>query len=106
MNHFGISIQSYQLLRQTLKEVPEIEKVIMELSWVREVAVLGVKDTQWGEAGHAYVVAKDPTLYNLEALSNHCSVNLAKFKIPKQFTQLNDLPKGDSGKILKRLINQ
>lgn len=29
MNHFGISIQSYQLLRQTLKDVPEIEKVII-----------------------------------------------------------------------------
>ena len=29
MNHFGISIQSYQLLRQALKDVPEIEKVII-----------------------------------------------------------------------------
>ncbi len=84
----------------------EIEKVILELPWVKEAAVVGVADPQWGESGHAYVVASSPAQFNLLQLQQHCAVNLAKFKIPKYFTQLDDLPKGDSGKILKRLINQ
>ena len=82
----------------------EIEKTILELEWVKEVAVLGFPDPQWGEVGHAYVVAKDSSQFNEVQLTQHCLQNLAKFKIPKYFTSLADLPKGDSGKILKRQI--
>ena len=82
----------------------EIEKTILELSWVKEVAVLGAEDPQWGEVGHAYVVPKKMDLFNQQQLNEHCQQNLAKFKIPKYFTVMNDLPKGDSGKILKRQI--
>ena len=84
----------------------EIEKTILEVSWVKEVAVLGAEDPQWGEVGHAYVVPRATDLYNQTQLSEHCQQNLAKFKIPKYFTMMNDLPKGDSGKILKRQIQQ
>ena len=84
----------------------EIEKTILELTWIKEVAVIGHQDAQWGEVGHAYVVAKEGHLFNQDHLLQHCSENLAKFKIPKYFTEMQDLPKGDSGKILKRLINQ
>ncbi len=84
----------------------EIEKVLLELPWVKEAAVLGVADPQWGESGHAYVVPLSEVQFNLSELQQHCAVNLAKFKIPKYFTQMQDLPKGDSGKILKRLIPQ
>lgn len=84
----------------------EIEKVLLELPWVKEAAVLGVVDPQWGESGHAYVVPRSEGQFNLYELQHHCAVNLAKFKIPKYFTQMQDLPKGDSGKILKRLIPQ
>lgn len=84
----------------------EIEKIILEILWVKEVAVLGLADPQWGEVGHAYVVAKNPELFNQEQLNQHCQQNLAKFKIPKYFTAMADLPKGDSGKILKRQIVQ
>ncbi len=84
----------------------EIEKVLLELPWVKEAAVLGVQDPQWGESGHAYVVPRSEIQFNLSELQQHCAVNLAKFKIPKYFTQMQDLPKGDSGKILKRLIPQ
>jgi acyl-CoA synthetase (AMP-forming)/AMP-acid ligase II len=33
-----------------------------------------------------------------------CLVGLAKYKVPKQFQFVNDLPKGDSGKVLKRAL--
>ena len=82
----------------------EVEKTILEISWVKEVAVIGAQDSQWGEVGHAYVVPKDPLLFDQKQLTDYCSLNLAKFKIPKFFTAMADLPKGDSGKILKRKI--
>lgn len=84
----------------------EIEKVIQQLPWVAEVAVIGVKNPQWGEVGHAFVVAKEFDQYNLEDLQKHCEKNLAKFKNPKIYTQMKELPKGDSGKILKRKLTE
>ncbi len=84
----------------------EIEKTILELQWVKEVAVLGAEDSQWGEVGHAYVVPASTELYSQTQLTEHCQLNLAKFKIPKYFTMMSELPKGDSGKILKRQIVQ
>lgn len=83
----------------------EIEKIISEIPWVHEVAVIGVQDPQWGEVGHAYLAVKAGQAFNQEALVIHCQNNLAKFKIPKFFTELKELPKGDSGKILKRLLS-
>lgn len=83
----------------------EIEKIISEVPWVHEVAVIGVKDPQWGEVGHAYLAVKAGHTFSQEKLLEHCQNNLAKFKIPKFFTELKELPKGDSGKILKRLLS-
>ncbi|MBC7465220.1 MAG: AMP-binding protein [Bdellovibrio sp.] len=83
----------------------EVEKVLSEVPWVHEVAVVGVKDPQWGEVGHAYLAVKAGQTFDQAMLVEHCQANLAKFKIPKFFTELKELPKGDSGKILKRLLN-
>lgn len=82
---------------------PELEQVIRTLPGVREVAVIGVPDEKWGEVGKAFVV-KDRADLSADELQAHCMKNLAKFKIPKFFVFLNELPKGDSGKILKRKL--
>ncbi len=81
----------------------ELEQVIQQLPWVRESAVIGVKDEQWGEVGHAFVSVKSEH-FDENELREHCLKNLAKFKNPKFFTCLPDLPKGESGKILKRKL--
>ncbi|MBC7741125.1 MAG: AMP-binding protein, partial [Bdellovibrionaceae bacterium] len=81
----------------------EIEQVLQQLDWVQEAAVIGVKDEQWGEVGHAYIVTKNNS-FDETAIRAHCAENLAKFKNPKYFTMLKELPKGDSGKILKRKL--
>lgn len=82
---------------------PELEQVIRRLPGVREVAVIGVPDEKWGEAGLAFIV-KDRNDLTEEDLRAHCLKNLAKFKIPRQFIFMDELPKGDSGKILKRKL--
>lgn len=80
----------------------EVEQVISLLPQVREVAVIGVPDDKWGEVGKAFLVCSSPL--SEEDLINHCHKNLAKFKCPKHFEFMAELPKGDSGKILKRLL--
>lgn len=83
----------------------EVEKVIRSLNGVREVAVLGVPDEKWGESGRAFVsLEKGYETLTEKDLAEHCSKFLAKFKIPKEFVFLSDLPKGDSGKILKKSL--
>jgi fatty-acyl-CoA synthase len=83
----------------------ELEQVIQQLTWVKEAAVIGVIDDQWGEVGHAFVSVKADH-YDEKELREHCLKNLAKFKNPKFFTKLLELPKGDSGKILKRKLTE
>ncbi len=82
----------------------ELEQVLRTCAGVREVAIIGVADEKWGEVGKAFVVRSAASLTE-ENLREHCLKNLAKFKIPKYFTFLESLPKGDSGKILKRKLH-
>ena len=82
---------------------PELEQVLRHHPGVREVAVIGVPDSKWGEVGKAFIVKEDKALSE-DSLNDYCLKNLAKFKIPKYFVFVNELPKGDSGKILKRKL--
>ena len=82
----------------------EIEKVLMQHPTLREAAVVGVADEQWGEVGHAYVSLKAGADFNEAQLRQFLMSHLAKFKNPKYVTVMKDLPKGDSGKILKRQL--
>jgi len=82
----------------------ELEKVLRAATGVREVAVIGVQDAKWGEVGKAFIVAEENSGLTEGQLLDHCHKNLAKFKIPRYFQFVKDLPKGDSGKILKRKL--
>lgn len=83
---------------------PELEQVLRHLDGVLEVAVVGVPDSKWGEVGKAFIVKNNSSVLTEEKLNDYCAKNLAKFKIPKYFVFVNELPKGDSGKILKRKL--
>lgn len=86
----------------------EIEQVLRLYPGVHETAVIGVSDPQWGEVGKAYISIEKPIRDQrppqdfIEGLKEHCQKNLAKFKIPKHFEIIDELPKSESGKILKR----
>ncbi len=79
----------------------EVERVIMQLSWVKEVAVIGLQNDKWGEVGQAFV-SSDKSQFNESELREHCSKNLAKFKVPQTFHWIQELPKSGAGKVLKR----
>ena len=85
----------------------EVEKVLRSLPIVREAAVIGVEDSKWGEVGKAFVTLEETTSkMDQEAIKvqilDYCMAHLAKFKIPKYIQFLDSLPKGESGKILKK----
>ncbi|MCB9072983.1 MAG: long-chain fatty acid--CoA ligase [Bdellovibrionaceae bacterium] len=81
----------------------ELEQVLRRHPGIVEAAVIGVPDEKWGEVGKAFVVSKNKDLTS-DDVREYCIKNLAKFKVPKYFEFLDTLPKGDSGKILKRAL--
>jgi 2-furoate---CoA ligase len=83
----------------------EVEEVLARHPRVRDVAVIGETDEKWGERVVAFVVRADPGLTAV-ALDRHCleSAELAKFKRPRRFVFVEEIPKTASGKILRRLL--
>ena len=79
----------------------EIEKFLYTHNSIKEVAVIGVPDSKWGEVGKAFVVIKNNEQLSREEIINFCVGNLAKYKIPKYVEILDNIPKTDAGKINK-----
>jgi acyl-CoA synthetase (AMP-forming)/AMP-acid ligase II len=83
----------------------EVEAVIYKNPAVREVAVFGIPDSQWGELVTACIVLKPGMVLSAGDLTSHCRQFLANYKIPRrvEFSD-TELPKSGSGKILKRML--
>lgn len=79
----------------------EIEEVIARHPKVSEAAVIGVESELSGEAVKAYVVARDSSL-SKDELITHCRRNLTAYKVPKLVEFVEELPKSNVGKILRR----
>lgn len=80
----------------------EIEDCIYELGEVAEVAVVGLPDERWIEAVTAVVVLKEGTELTAETVRAHVKSRLADFKVPKRVDFVAELPRNQSGKLLKR----
>lgn len=78
----------------------EVERVLEAVPGVREVAVVGLPDPEWGERLHAFIVGSAAEAQLLAA----ARASLASAKIPKGFTRLDALPRSGAGKILKRTL--
>jgi long-chain acyl-CoA synthetase len=85
----------------------EVEAVIYAHPAVREAAVFGIPDPQWGELVTACVVLKPGMALGADELAAHCRRSLANYKIPRrvEFSE-TELPKGGSGKILKKVLRE
>lgn len=80
----------------------EIEEVIYELPEVAEAAVIGVFDEVKGEHIRAVVAFKPNQTLTQEVIEAHLEQKLAKYKLPQEYSFVKELPKGPTGKILKR----
>ena len=79
----------------------EIEEVVMMHPAVLEVAAVGKPHAGTGEAVKLFVVKKSPELTEA-VLMAHCRENLTGCKMPREIVFVEDLPKSNVGKILRR----
>ncbi|KIL52052.1 long-chain-fatty-acid--CoA ligase [Jeotgalibacillus soli] len=84
----------------------EVESILYEHPGVLEAAVIAVPHEKWGEVPHAVVVVRDGHTLTEEELVTFAQSKLARFKIPKAFTFMDQLPKTASGKIQKVVIRK
>ncbi len=79
----------------------EVEETLLAAPGVAEVAVVGEPDPQWGENVVAFVVARNGETLSTAALDAHCIAHIARFKRPKRYVFVPELPKNNYGKVLK-----
>ena len=71
-----------------------------------ECAVIAIPDEKWGEVPKALVVLKPGESLTEEELNAHCRTRLPGFKVPKSIEFFDSLPKGGTGKILKKELRE
>ena len=79
----------------------EVEEVLMQHAGIAEVSVVGRTDREWGEAVVAYVVAKAGITLDPAELDAFFAARSARFKRPRIYRFVADLPKNSTGKVLK-----
>jgi long-chain acyl-CoA synthetase len=84
----------------------EIENVLVNCPGVRDCAVFGVPDDEFGEALVAAIEAEPSTKLAPAEIAGFLERYLARFKIPKRFVFDDALPREASGKILKRKLRE
>ena len=84
----------------------EVEEALLTLAGVAEVAVVGQPDAEWGENVVAFVVAQAGTALDEATLDAHCLARIARFKRPKRYVFVSNLPKNNYGKVLKTELRQ
>jgi acyl-CoA synthetase (AMP-forming)/AMP-acid ligase II len=82
----------------------EIEAVLYAHPQVLDAAVFGIPDEEWGERVHAIVQAKPGEAIDLDELRAFAEERLARYKQPREYEVRAELPRTDSGKLLKRLL--
>ena len=80
----------------------EVEEILVRHPSIREVAVIGIPDAKWGEAIKAVVSLVEGESATEEELIDYCKDHIASYKKPKSVDFVDDLPKSNYGKILKR----
>jgi len=84
----------------------EIERILCAHPAVLECAVIAVPDEKWGEAPKALVVLRTGQSTSEAEILDHCLRHLAGFKVPKSVEFVPSLPKGGTGKILKKVLRE
>ncbi len=82
----------------------EVEEVLYEHPKVREAAVIGIPNDEWGEEIGAAVVLHEGEEIAPEEISAYVREQIAAYKYPRVVWFIDELPKGPTGKILKREI--
>jgi long-chain acyl-CoA synthetase len=103
--YFIVDRKKDMILRGGYNVYPrEVEEVLYTHAAVAEAAVIGMPDERLGEQVKAVVALKPGTQAQPDELIAHCREHLAAYKVPQQLELVAALPKGSTGKILKRAL--
>jgi acyl-CoA synthetase (AMP-forming)/AMP-acid ligase II len=80
----------------------EIEQVLHQHRDVVDVAVIGIPDERWGQRLHAFVVKRPRSKLSEDGVRDHVRSRLARFKVPRGVTFVDELPRNATGKVVKR----
>lgn len=85
----------------------EIDEVLYEHPAIAAAATVGIPDQLYGEEVTAFVVLKEDVSATTDEIIEHCQKRLADYKCPKTIHIVKEIPKGPTGKLLKReLVKQ
>jgi fatty-acyl-CoA synthase len=80
----------------------EVEDLLASVPGVREVAVVGVPDAEFGQRLRAYVALAQGASLTEEVLKDHVRSELAAYKVPREVVVVDELPRTATGKVVKR----
>ena len=88
----------------------EVERVFLDHPDISQIAIVGIPDPVFGEQVVAFIVSeagRDSSASEwLDDVAGFAKENLSNFKIPRQFFQVDELPRNPSGKILKTKLRE
>jgi len=84
----------------------EVEDALARHPDVRAIAVVGVPDEEWGQRVVAFVEPRSDEHASDEELRAWARPSLASFKIPASFVFVDELPRNDTGKVLRRRLRE
>lgn len=84
----------------------EIEEALYGVEGVAEAAVIGIPDADMGEVPVAFIAFARGSFATVDSIIGHCQQHLARFKVPAAIHIRDELPKGPTGKILRRALRE
>jgi len=84
----------------------EVEAVLQSHPEVADAAVFGLPDDEWGERVHAVIAPRPGCAPDPAAVGDFAAVRLAGFKCPRSWEVRDELPRTESGKLLKRVLRE
>jgi long-chain acyl-CoA synthetase len=82
----------------------EVERIVAQHPSVAMVAVAAQHDDLKGQVPRAFIVPKAGKTCTAQEIMDYCKPHLASYKVPRDITLLDDLPKTSTGKILRRML--
>lgn len=84
----------------------EVEEAVYTHSDVRECAVIGTPDKEWGEAVTAFIIPRSGAVIDEKEMKTFLKSRISSYKVPKSVRIVEDFPRNPTGKILKRELRK